>query len=247
MFRRCNINRLGNCLSVAGFTPWRVIFILAMVMGNGLVEAANSVCYGTTKKGKLEGGVALPNQGKNFVSYSRLASVLGRNYVHSKTRDVLLSAYKQLETELPGKVYKYAETGFEEGGPFKPHKTHQNGLSVDFMVPVLDKQNNSVHLPTHAFNKFGYNIDFDNKGNYEQYRLDFEALGAHLVALHKAALKHNIEIWRVLFDPRLQPYLYNTRYGDYIKQHILIPKKRSWVRHDDHYHVDFKVKCRPMK
>lgn len=223
-----------------------LLFLVLLCAEFDSVSAAESVCYGSTKKGKLEGGVRLPDKGKNFVAYSSVAAMLGRTYVHSKTRDVLLTAYKQLEKQLPDKVYKYAETGFEEGGRFKPHKTHQNGLSVDLMVPVLDKDNNSVHLPTHMFNRFGYDIDFDNKGNYQQYRIDFEALGAHLVALHKAALKHKVQIWRVLFDPRLQPFLYQTRYGEYIKKHILIPKKRSWVRHDDHYHVDFKVKCRPL-
>ena len=48
---------------------------------------------------------------------------------------------------MPDTVYKYTETGFENGGKFRPHKTHQNGLSVDFMTPVKNKNNESVHLP----------------------------------------------------------------------------------------------------
>ena len=105
------------------------------------VNAANieSTCFGTTKHGRLESGVKLPIEGKNFTTYSSLASMLGRTYVHSKVHNVVLNAYEMLETEQPGKVFKYAETGYEEGGKFKPHKTHQNGLSVDFMTPVLEK------------------------------------------------------------------------------------------------------------
>lgn len=213
---------------------------------NGPAVGAESTCYGTTSKGRLENGVALPSEGRNFVSYSRLARSLGRNYVHSTVRDVFLEAYRSLEKDRPGKIYKYAETGFKEGGQFKPHKTHQNGLSIDFIVPVVNSAGESVHLPTHILNKYGYNIEFDKTGQYEDYTIDYESLGAHIVALHQAAKKHNIEIWRVLFAPDLQPYLYKTQYGEYIKSYIEIPGKRSWVRHDDHYHVDFKVQCNAM-
>ncbi|MEJ2180731.1 MAG: penicillin-insensitive murein endopeptidase [Gammaproteobacteria bacterium] len=205
-----------------------------------------STCYGTTKNGKLENGVKLPSEGPNYVSYSAMAALLGRTYVHSTVRDVVVEAYRLLEMEQPGKVFKYAETGYVEGGRFKPHKTHQNGLSIDFMVPVINPRGASVHLSTHMLNKYGYNIEFDAKGRYENYRIDYEALGAHMVALHKAARQKNIEIWRVIFDPQLQPYLMETKYGVYIKQNIQLSKKRAWVRHDEHYHVDFKMKCKPM-
>lgn len=76
------------------------------------------------------------------------------------------------------------------------------------------------------------------------YRIDYEAMGAHIVALHEAARNHEINICRVLFDPRLQPYLYKTRYGGYLERNMQIPKRRSWVRHDEHYHVDLVVECK---
>ena len=224
--------------------PLGLVLILLGWQSSVLGQA--STCYGTTSNGKLEHGVKLPSEGPNYVSYSAMAGMLGRIYVHSTVRDVVVEAYRILETEQPSKVFKYAETGYAEGGRFKPHKTHQNGLSIDFMVPVVNSRDESVHLPTHMLNKYGYNIEFDAKGRYEDYLIDYEALGAHIVALHKAARQNNIEIWRVIFDPKLQPYLLETEYGAYIKQNIQLSKKRSWVRHDEHYHVDFKMKCKPM-
>ena len=128
--------------------------------------------------------------------------------------------------------------------PTKP--IHQNGLSVDFMVPVLNGQSQSVSLPTSIFNKEGYSIEFNKNGKFEDLTIDFEAISAHIKALHVEANKAGIEIWRVIFDPVLQPFLFQTKNGNYIKKHILIPNKKSWVRHDDHYHVDFKVKCKPL-
>lgn len=206
--------------------------------------ATESTCFGTTANGRLENGVELPSSGDNFVTYSTIARLAGRTYVHSTVRDILLSSYARLHNELPDKVYKYAETGFESGGRFRPHKTHQNGLSVDFMTPVIDKKGNSVHLPTHPFNRFGYDIEFDPLNRYQGLSIDYEAMSAHIVALHKEAVAHEVDLWRVIFDPKLQPYLFNTKYGSYLKEHIQFSKKRSWVRHDDHYHVDFEVPCK---
>ncbi|MDH3444415.1 MAG: hypothetical protein OES26_24835 [Gammaproteobacteria bacterium] len=117
---------------------------------------------------------------------------------------------------------------------------------MDFIVPVLDDSGQSVHLPTQALNRYGYDIEFDDRGHYGEYRIDHEALGTHIVALHKAAKSHGIGIWRVLFDPELQPYLYKTRFGDYIQSNISIPARRSWVRHDGHIHVDFIIECREL-
>ncbi|MCI5208863.1 MAG: replication initiation protein [Candidatus Electrothrix sp. ATG2] len=223
--------------------PYFIIFLWVILVPSA--SATESVCYGTTSNGRLEGGVKLPSKGRNFVSYSKLAELTGRTYVHSTVKDIVLAAYKQLEAETPGKVYKYAETGLKEGGRFRPHKTHRNGLSVDFMVPVVNRDGNSVHLPTHPSNKFGYSIEFDASGAYDEYRIDYEALAAHLVALDKAARAKKVGLWRVIFDPKLQPYLMNTQYGEYLKANVQFSKKRSWVRHDEHYHVDFRVPCRP--
>lgn len=219
------------------------IVILSICSLASAAGAGESRCFGTTAAGRLENGVELPGSGNNFVSYSYMAGVLGRTYVHSTVRDIIVDAYAALEQELPGKVYKYAETGFEEGGPFKPHKTHQNGLSVDFMVPVLNEEGESVHLPTHAFNKFGYDIEFDKTGKYGEYKIDYEAMAAHIMQLHKSSLSHGVGLWRVIFDPGMQAPLFRTKYGEYLKRHVRFSKKPSWVRHDEHYHVDFEVPC----
>lgn len=207
------------------------------------VFGSESVCYGTTSEGRLESGVELPRSGPNFVTYSNVARLAGRTYVHSEVHEILIAAYAALEKELPNKIYKYAETGFKDGGQFRPHKTHRNGLSVDFMTPMMNKNGDSVHLPTYPWNKFGYNIEFDEQGNYEDLSIDYDALAAHLVALDRAAKSRGHNIWRVIFDPKLQPGLFDTEYGDYIKSNIQLSKQRSWVRHDEHYHVDFDIPC----
>jgi penicillin-insensitive murein endopeptidase len=219
-----------------------ILLLLAMLAGAAM--ASESVCYGTTSNGRLENGVRLPSEGRNFVAYSSLAGLLGRTYVHSTVKAIVVDAYADLYRADPAKVYKYAETGYEEGGRFKPHKTHQNGLSVDFMVPVTDADGKSVHLPTNPLNKYGYNIGFDKSGHYDDYTIDFESMAAHIVSLHKEAKKRGVDLWRVIFAPELQPYLFKTKYGSYLKANVRFSKKRAWVRHDEHYHVDFAIPCK---
>lgn len=209
-------------------------------------QGVDSTCYGTTSKGKLENGCKLSSEGDNFVSYSSLGNMLGRTYVHCKVADVIKTSYKSLNEQYPKKVFMYGETGWSSGGSFKPHKTHQNGLSVDFMVPVVDKSGKSVPLPTNAFNKYGYGIEFDDKGRYGELTIDYEAITAHLLAIKKAADAEKIKIWRVIFAPELQPFLKKTKSWPAINGQIQFSKKRSWVRHDEHYHIDFEVPCEPF-
>ena len=222
----------------------RILLLLFLYLLPLVASAEPSQCFGTTGNGSLAGGVKIPLSGNNYTGYSLAASIAGRTYVHSEVKNIIVEAYKSLESIEPDKVYKYAETGFKNGGRFKPHKTHQNGVSADFMVPVTNKSGQSVHLPTHALNRLGYDIEFNSKNQYKNYSIDFKALAAHIVELHKSAKSHGHDIWRVIFAPELQPLLFKTRYADYLRKNIQFSKKRSWVRHDEHYHVDFEVACK---
>jgi len=207
--------------------------------------ATESTCFGNVAKGWLESGVALPSSGRNFSSYSNTAEILGRTYVHSKVRDVVVAAYKGLEGAAPDKVFVYGETGWKSGGRIRPHRTHQNGLSVDFMVPVI-KAARSVPLPTNAFNRFGYGIEFDAAGRYGDFEIDFPAIAEHLYQLDIAAHAQGIGISLVIFDESYLPRLFATARGPYLKQNLKFLHGQPWVRHDEHYHVDFAVKCEPL-
>ncbi|MCX9156328.1 hypothetical protein OPU71_09365 [Niveibacterium sp. 24ML] len=76
--------------------------------------------------------------------------------------------------------------------------------------------------------------------------LDFEAIAEHLYALHRAAAAHGIGIAKVIIDPPFLPRLFATRRGAYLKQHLSFMKRSAWVRHDEHYHVDFALPCKAL-
>lgn len=220
--------------------------VLLALMGVTPALHAESICYGTTNKGRIEEAVQLPDHGSNFVAYSSLGVNLGRNYVHTAVRDIVVTAYDALATSVPGKMFVYGETGWKSGGRLRPHRTHQNGLSVDFFVPVMDSAGRSARLPTNLFNKFGYGVDFDAEGKFDDLTIDFEALGEHLFQLSNAASKSGHSIALVIFDPPYLPKLFSTKHGEFLRQNIKFMKGTAWVRHDEHYHVDFNVPCRQM-
>ncbi len=106
--------------------------------------------------------------------------MVGRTYVHSTVKEIVVAAYQDLAKKFPDTRFMYGETGWEEDGKFAPYKTHHNSISVDFMVPVIDDNGKSVPLPASVFNKFGYSIEFDKNGKYEELTIDFESLAVHI-------------------------------------------------------------------
>lgn len=151
----------------------------------------------------------------------------------------MIAAYADLEDQLPATIFVFGETAWPSGGRLRPHKTHQNGTSVDFMVPVRDRAGRSVPLPSSPFNKFGYALEFDAAGHAEDLTIDFAALSAHLTALHVQSSARGIALRRVILAPEFQKHLNPT---------VPIPftTRKPWIRHDEHYHVDFAIPCKPL-
>ncbi len=223
-----------------------MIVILSVFLQASTANEVTSTCYGDTHQGRLKNSVQLPKVGANFKVYSQLGWHLGRTYVHSKVASVVLEAYNSLTESWADQRFVYGETGFANGGVFKPHRTHQNGLSVDFMVPVKDQTGSVAELPISMANKYGYEIEFNAEAKYANMVIDFAAMATHLKAIHEVAIKHNVGIKRVFFAPDLQPMLWATKDGEYLKRHITFNHNQAWVRHDEHYHVDFAVDCMPV-
>ena len=100
-------------------------------------------------------------------------------------------------------------------------------------------------LPTGLTNRFGYGIEFDANGKYGEYSIDFPAIAELLYQLHLAAKTHGVGIALVIFDKSFLPKLFATPRGSYLQHNLPFMKGKPWVRHDEHYHVDFAVPCKP--
>jgi penicillin-insensitive murein endopeptidase len=223
------------------------ILIPALLAAQHLAAAEKeSRCFGIVSKGRLSDGVRLPGSGANFDAYSKLGVAAGRTYMHSKAAAVVVAAYAALAAADPSVAYVYGETGLASGGRMRPHRTHQNGLSIDFFVPVRNASGASVRLPTGIGDRLGYDIEFDAAAKYGEYAIDFAAMSEHLYQLHVAAENQGIGIAQVIFENAFLPKLFATPRGAYLRQHLHFMERPAWVRHDEHYHIDFKLPCAPL-
>ena len=225
------------CLAVVG--------IVVVHLGNDVLRVfesgRGSRSIGSPAAGRLVHGKRLPSSGPGFRTYSRLGSLLGRTTVHSAVRATVLDAYAEVHDQHPDLRFVVGETGWPRGGRIRPHRTHQNGMSVDFMVPVR-RSDGVAELPGRPWNKFGYGIEFDESGVAGELQIDFEAMALHLERLRAAARTHGLVIERVIFAPELHPELFATEAGRRIRHSLPFTTGRVWIRHDEHYHVDFAFK-----
>lgn len=227
--------------------PWRKsilgsiigLFLFLYIFPNSLLWFENdrpSKSSGHVANGTVTNAKRVPLRGKNYSTYSFPAYLVGRTYVNSKVRDVILDAYKICQSSCPATTFVLGETGFKKGNTFLPHRTHKNGLSVDFMSPLL--KNKKSYRSHHIFNLWGYNFDFDNSGKNGKISLDYESIAQHLLALKQASQKQGMVIQKVIFDPALRKKLATTSCWSQIENLPYTKNRVAW-RHDDHYHVDF--------
>ncbi|MBL8682755.1 MAG: penicillin-insensitive murein endopeptidase [Myxococcales bacterium] len=206
-----------------------------------LETTRESVSSGTPSRGSLRHGRRLPSTGPNFETTSHLAAALGRNSVHRRVRDAMLAAYAELAQRDPQRRWQYAETGWPNGGRFRPHHTHQNGLSVDFVVPVSRADRSPATLFSWVGNQWTYALEFDARGCREDACIDFDAMAAHLLALSRHARANGLRVERVIFEPEYHRALFATARGARLRADVSFVSWRAWVRHDEHYHVDFSL------
>ncbi len=204
------------------------------------IDSMTAVAFGGGKCGSLRGGTALLCSGDNFESFSDAACVLGRNHLHPLVIDTIEDAYTSLDVAHPNRRWQFGDFGWKAGGQLRPHKTHQNGLSADFFVPVVNAKRAPDLVPIEYGNKFGYGVEFDAKGVHGDLEIDWKALTDHLLALEESGKAYRTKIRRVILAPELRNLLIkkDPRARRFASR---FSKRKSWVRHDEHYHVDFDI------
>lgn len=199
--------------------------------------------FGTVSNGHLENGTLIPFEGSNFFYFDTTSYLSARAFTHQDVLKTLLDTYMELE-KLTKHRFGVMELSNKEGGEIFPHHTHQNGMSVDLMTPLLKNG-----LPFDSLDHLGanhYMLDFDNQGRYVKdpdVTIDFDLIALHLINLDKMARKNGLKIDKVIWKMELCDELYNTPNGQGLKSSgIYITRKLTPLinsLHDDHYHVDF--------
>jgi penicillin-insensitive murein endopeptidase len=204
-----------------------------------------SESIGSVRNGKLRNGWLMPFKGHNFHYFSRFSYyILNNAYVNSSVFTTLMDAYQTCETTCPGKEFVLMECTRKHGGRMLIHWTHQNGTSVDFMVPI--KRNDHQPALSDRAGMFHYLFQFNHEGKFAlnpATEIDFETMARHILALDDASRKNGLHIHKILFNTNLHDELFNTPSGKELAQRGIrfIPHLSDFINtfHDDHYHVDF--------
>ncbi len=200
---------------------------------------------GSVGSGQLENAYLFPYSGKNFRYFSPISYYLLNNgYTHSKVYKTVLEAYKTCEQTCPGTQFRIMECSDKHGGKLLIHRTHQNGMSIDFMIPKIKKNKQSK-----LWDRIGlwhYLLEFTNSGKLtvsKKVQLDFETMARHILALDDAARKNGLRIKKVLLKIELKDDFYKTPSGKKVKQRGIYFARALGPMvnkvHDDHYHIDF--------
>lgn len=210
-------------------------------------NSGSSESVGTTGNGSLKNAYQIEYRTDNSKYFSFTSFyLLGTGFVHSKLYETLVESYKECESTCPGIKFRSMECSLKNGGKTLIHRTHRNGLSVDFMVPKIKDG-----MPYKAYDRIGlchYLLNFDSAGRLKinkKVSIDFETLGRHIIALDNAARKNGLAISKVILKINLKDDFYSTDSGKEVKRRgiyfaVNLSKTIDMV-HDDHYHVDFKI------
>lgn len=226
-------------------TPKKPNSNLKSYIKNHSDNGIKSTSTGSVSNGSLKNGKLVPFSGPNFFYFDETSYLSSRAFLNNKVLNSVLEGYQQLNQNHPGRLFRIMECSHENGGKLWPHKTHQNGLSVDFMMPKIKNT-----LPYYGLDSLGtqhYWLSFNNQGQYQKdtsISIDFELIAEHLLILQKKAKKQNLKVAKVIIKIEMKDELFKGKFGKQLKESgIYIVKSLSPAinaLHDEHYHVDFK-------
>jgi len=206
-----------------------------------------SISHGTPGNGSLENAYQIKYKTKNSRYFSPMSYyLLGNGYVNSRLYSTLLDSYSECERTCPKIDFRIMECSDKKGGKVLIHRTHRNGLSIDFMVPKI--KNGKQKKFYDRLGLWHYLLQFDSNGRLKMNKkisIDFETIGRHIIALDNAARKNGLVVSKVILKIDLKDDFFKTPSGKEIKRRGIyfarqLPKNVDMM-HDDHYHVDFKV------
>ncbi len=206
-----------------------------------------SESIGTVSNGSLKHGKLVPYKGRNFMYFDRTSYLEGRAFLNDLALKSMLSTYDSLLAALPQRYFNVMECSHEHGGEMFPHRTHQNGLSIDFMMPLVKDGSPYYGLDTIGLEH--YALQFDDNGRYTKdttITIDFDLVARQILLLDHFAKQNGLAVFKVIIKIELKDELFATQYGQRLKEsRIYVVRGLSPLinsLHDDHFHIDLGFK-----
>lgn len=202
-----------------------------------------SQSIGTVNNGELKHGKLVPYKGRNFMYFDRESYLASRAFLNNLALKSTLGMYDSLLKVLPQRYFHLMECSHQHGGELFPHRTHQNGLSIDFMMPL--QKNGSPYYGLDTLGIEHYALQFDDAGRYTKdttVSIDFDLVARQILILDHFARKNGLAIFKVIIKIELKEELFATPFGQQLKESdIYIVRGLSPLvndLHDDHFHID---------
>lgn len=207
-------------------------------------DSVPGTSIGTVHNGRLENGTVVPFSGDNFFYFDSTSYLNGRAFTHQSVCRTIVQTYAAL-AKVTEHRFGLMELSNEHGGEIYPHRTHQNGMSVDFMSPLV--KHGRPYTAQDFVGGPHYLMDFDNTGHWtedSEVLIDFDLIARHILALDSTAGTNGLQIEKVIWKMELRDELFATPAGKKLQASgIYITRQLTPLinsLHDDHYHVDFK-------
>lgn len=201
--------------------------LLDLYNGGHAVGAAQGA--GETQ-GALENGTLLPQTGYGYSASRSETNRWGTGMMIS----LLVNSAKVVADSFPGTVLKVGGLAQQFGGPYRPHKSHQNGLDADVQFVGTVKYESVLDESGAVTSKF----DFDKNWAYWRLITSQQIL---------VAGKPVSAVSMILVDPRIKAHIcdvVNAHGGPQDELDVEVLKRlRPTEGHDDHFHV--RLKCSP--
>jgi penicillin-insensitive murein endopeptidase len=127
-----------------------------------------------------------------------------------------------------------------------PHRTHQNGMSVDMMMPLM--KDGQPYYDLDDLGAMHYLLEFNKEGQYindTSISIDFEMVANEINQMRVEAEKLGLKITKVIFNTDLRDELLGTTQGKLFASngpYVTLSLERVINElHDDHFHVDFEI------
>lgn len=176
-----------------------VLLFLRVFPGTLILFESNqpSISYGSSADGSIENARRIPFNGKGYVTYSFIGYLVGRTFVHEKIKETLVESFKILKEKYPDREFIVGDAGLKEGGPMSfVGKEKQNGLEVDFIIP-LKNEDGGPYNKRPISNYWNYEMDFDENGKLGGMDVDYTVLATQLATLQGSAEKNGLTIKRI--------------------------------------------------
>jgi murein endopeptidase len=181
--------------------------------------------------GSLANATPLPAAGPGFARLNSPSTSWGTGMMISliaHTTEALSRDY------LPGSILYIGSIAQQFGGPYQPHKSHQNGLDADIIYVGQKSFASVLDGEGHVTNRF------ETENNWNLWRLFVQQQ-----ILQKGQATTVVSM--ILVAPEIKAYLCawakdNHRLDDPLDAEVM-RRLRPTVGHDDHFHL--RLKCSP--